>query len=55
MNKEVEKAVKLELKKRLKLVVIEYGLHFGAKEAYEYFEVPKSSYFKWKKHAFHQL
>jgi transposase InsO family protein len=46
MNKEVREAFAL----RRKLVVLEYAQALGnAAEAYRYFEVPKSTYYIWKK------
>lgn len=37
-----------ELRIRLKLAVIEYADHFGVTEACREFNVPRSSFYRWK-------
>ena len=44
MHKEAQK----ELRVRLKLIVLEFADHLGVTKACREFEVPRSSYYRWK-------
>ena len=37
-----------ELRVRLKLIVLEFAEHLGVTKACQEFEVPRSSYYRWK-------
>lgn len=43
-----------ELSLRLKLTVLEHAKYFGATEAYREFNVPRSSFYRWKQTYMHE-
>lgn len=45
----MHKEAKIELRVRLKLAVIEMANHIGVTEAYRELNVPRSSFYRWKK------
>lgn len=45
----MHKEAREELRIRYKLAVIEYAKHLGASEACKEFNVPRSTFYRWKK------